>query len=65
MAIKTSLELELCNRYNKNFLADDIVVVNDKGKAFPNLSYPKIYGYNLKNNKSLKRKIDEFNMGIF
>lgn len=54
---KTSLELELCYRQGKSFLADDIVVVNDHGVAFPNLSYPKIYGYNLKNNNTLKREV--------
>ncbi len=54
---KTSLELELCNNYNKSFFADDIVVVNTNGYAFPNLSYPKIYGYNLLNNDELKQKI--------
>ncbi len=54
---KTSLELELCNNHNKNFFADDIVVVNNKGVAFPNLSYPKIYGYNLVNNEDVRKKI--------
>jgi len=54
---KTSLELELCNSHHKSFFADDIVVVNNKGEAFPNLSYPKIYGYNLVNNEKLRKKI--------
>lgn len=54
---KTSLELELCNHHKKSFFADDIVVVNNKGEAFPNLSYPKIYGYNLINNEDLRKKI--------
>jgi hypothetical protein len=54
---KTSLELELCNHHKKSFFADDIVVVNNKGETFPNLSYPKIYGYNLVNNEDLRKKI--------
>ena len=54
---KTSLEMELCANLNLGFFADDIVVVNNKGFAFPNLSYPKIYGYNLINNDEIRKKI--------
>ncbi|MEE4258999.1 MAG: hypothetical protein V2I62_04510 [Bacteroidales bacterium] len=60
---KTSLEMELCNSYDKSFFADDIVVINKKGEAFPNLSYPKIYGYNLYSNNELRKKIFE-NSGV-
>lgn len=54
---KTSLELELCNNEGNSFFADDIVVVNNNGDAYPNLSYPKIYGYNLINNDELRKKL--------
>lgn len=54
---KTSLELELCTNLNKSFFADDIVFANAKGLSFPNLSYPKLYGYNLSDNKELKNKL--------
>lgn len=54
---KTSLELEMCTTLNKSFFADDIVFVNSEGYAFPNLSYPKIYGYNLVGNSDLKKKL--------
>jgi len=61
---KTSLEMELCANLNLGFFADDIVVVNNKGFAFPNLSYPKIYGYNLVNNDEIRKKIFS-NAGVF
>jgi hypothetical protein len=54
---KTSLELEMCTTLNKSFFADDIVFANSEGMAFPNLSYPKIYGYNLVGNSDLKKKL--------
>ncbi len=54
---KTSLELELCFKQNKSFFADDIVVINKEGTAFPNLSFPKIYAYNLTNNDEVKKRI--------
>lgn len=54
---KTSLELELCTNLNKSFFADDIVFANNKGISFPNLSYPKLYGYNLADNKEVKDKL--------
>lgn len=43
---KTSLELELCLNHGYHFLADDISVLSTGGTVYPNLSYPKIYGYN-------------------
>jgi hypothetical protein len=54
---KTSLELELCRNHDCSFFADDMCVSDDSGHAFPNLSFPKIYGYNLINNEKLKKVI--------
>ena len=54
---KTSLELELCRNHNCSFFADDICVSDSSGSVYPNLSFPKIYGYNLINNEKLKREI--------
>ncbi|SMP13995.1 hypothetical protein SAMN06265339_1221 [Desulfurobacterium pacificum] len=50
---KTSLELLLSQSKRYSFFADDICVVDEEGFAYPNLSYPKIYGYNVLNNKLL------------
>lgn len=50
---KTSLEIELCMNRSYSFIADDISVVTDDGYIWPNLSFPKIYAYNLKDNKIL------------
>ena len=54
---KTSLEIELCMNRNYSFIADDISVLDSEGNVFPNLSFPKIYAYNLKNNDVLKKII--------
>jgi hypothetical protein len=54
---KTSLELELCLNKGFSFINDDIAVVNKDAKVLPNLAHPKIYGYNLQNNKTLKEKL--------
>ncbi|MGI9543358.1 MAG: hypothetical protein ACR2MX_08870 [Cyclobacteriaceae bacterium] len=54
---KTSLELELCINQNCHFLSDDICIVSDKGKAYPNLAYPKVYAYNMNGNTSLKKAV--------
>lgn len=54
---KTSLELELCYKQGKSFFADDIVIINNKGVAFPNLAFPKIYAYNLVNNEQVKKRM--------
>ncbi len=54
---KTSLEIELCMNRDYTFIADDISVLDDEGTIWPNLSFPKIYAYNLKNNEELKRRI--------
>lgn len=48
---KTSLEMELCRNHSCKFISDDILAVNDSGFLFPNLAFPKIYGYNIVGNK--------------
>lgn len=53
---KTSLELELCLNQDALFLADDISVLSDAGYVFPNLNFPKLYGYNLQNDSKLTQK---------
>ena len=54
---KTSIEIELCMNRGYTFIADDISVIDDDGYVWPNLSFPKIYAYNLKNNHKLKSLI--------
>jgi len=54
---KTSLEMALCLEHDAAFATDDIAIVDRRGALWPNLSYPKIYGYNLEGNKPLKRKL--------
>ena len=54
---KTSLELLFCYENRYKFLADDIAVIDNEGYIHPNLSWPKIYGYNLENNNELKKEI--------
>jgi hypothetical protein len=54
---KTALEIQQCLFKGYKFIADDISVVNDSGEVYPNLSFPKIYGYNLSGNSKLKTKL--------
>jgi len=54
---KTSLELELCRNYDCSFFADDICISDNSGNVYPNLSFPKIYGYNLINDEKLKKEL--------
>ena len=54
---KTSLELFLIFNKNLKFLADDIVIVDKDKFVWPNYAYPKIYGYNTKENKDLEKKV--------
>ena len=54
---KTSLEIELCMNRGYSFISDDLAVIDKNGNIYPNLSFPKIYGYNIKNNKKLKNEI--------
>lgn len=54
---KTSLELELCRKRGCAFLADDVSVLDDEGRLWPNFNYPKIYAYNVQNDAELERKL--------
>lgn len=54
---KTSLELLLCKELNYSFISDDIAVVTNENKIYPNLSYPKLYAYNVVNNKKLSKEL--------
>lgn len=54
---KTSLSIKLCSDLNYRFLNDDIAVIDENGLVYPNLAFPKIYGYNLINNQLLQKKI--------
>lgn len=54
---KTSLEIELCKHHNCSFLTDDISFISDQGTIFPNLAYPKIYGYNIKGDPKTRKEI--------
>lgn len=54
---KTSLELKLAENKSFGFLNDDIAVINREGVVFPNMSWPKIYAYNLVNNQKIKSLI--------
>jgi hypothetical protein len=52
---KTSLELELCRNHGYRFVADDVAVLSEGGHVWPNLAFPKIYGYNLEGERELSR----------
>lgn len=54
---KTSLELELCFHNDADFIADDIGMLSQAGEVYPNLSYPKIYGYNVEGEPELKQRL--------
>ena len=54
---KTSLSIELCMNRGYKFVNDDIAVVDKTGKVYPNLAFPKIYGYNLTGNWKLEKMI--------
>lgn len=54
---KTSLEIELCKNQNCAFLTDDISIINSHAEIYPNLSHPKIYGYNIKGDSAIKKEI--------
>lgn len=53
---KTSLEIEHCYFGKAEFVSDDILIINGN-EVYHNLAYPKIYGYNLEDNKPLKKDI--------
>ncbi len=54
---KTSLALELCRRPGFRFVADDISFVGEDGHVWPNLAWPKIYGYNLEGDPELTARL--------
>lgn len=54
---KTSLEIELCKHHDCSFLTDDISFVSNDCKIYPNLAFPKIYGYNVKGDKKTRKDI--------
>jgi hypothetical protein len=54
---KTTIELALCFNGSYQFLCDDIGVVGKDGQVYPNLAFPKIYGYNMENNPVLKAHV--------
>jgi len=54
---KTSLELHVGLRSGYRFLADDIAVLDANGLAYPNLAYPKIYGYNAPPSSPIRRSV--------
>ena len=56
---KTSIELLLAKNARYSFFADDFCVVDRDGFVFPNLAYPKIYGYNIEYNRDLRKRLLE------
>lgn len=55
---KTSIELKMCYHQKGAFIADDMAVIHN-GMIAPNLSFPKIYSYNLKGEIQIRNKIFE------
>lgn len=53
---KTSIELRACFHRAASFIADDMAILF-KGRLSPNLSYPKIYRYNLVGETQLRKKL--------
>lgn len=49
--------LSLKNEEGFSFLSDDIAVLGKNGQIYPNLAWPKIYGYNVLDYPSLKSQI--------
>ena len=54
---KTSLELLFCGESNYSFVSDDMAVINTSLEVYPNLSFPKIYAYNLVANKLMTKRL--------
>ncbi len=54
---KTSIELLFCRKDNYSFISDDIAVVDADGNIYPNLSFPKIYAYNVSDNKEFEKVV--------
>jgi hypothetical protein len=53
---KTSATLSLKGTQT-TFISDDMIIIDKYKKTYPNYAFPKIYAYNLENNKKLKKKI--------
>ncbi len=56
---KTSMLLECAFDPGCFFVADDFTFIGEGGSAFPNLAYPKIYGYNTEGDPELLGRIFE------
>lgn len=56
---KTSLELLLCRELDYSFISDDIAIIDKKSYIYPNLSYPKIYAYNIVGNRTFENTLFE------
>lgn len=54
---KTSLGLELGRHAGYRFVADDIAVLDASGQVYPNLAYPKVYGYNMVGHDDLRASV--------
>lgn len=54
---KTSALLSLRNEKGISFLSDDINVLSKNGYMYPNLAWPKLYGYNLLDIPNLKYQV--------
>lgn len=54
---KTSSLIEMGKDHDWVFLSDDIVVVDESGKIYPNYAYPKIYAYNTIGDKNFEKEI--------
>jgi len=54
---KTSLEMEFILNGPYTFVADDVAVLDRGGRVYPNLAYPKIYGYNLQAGAGVRRTV--------
>lgn len=51
---KTSMSLRLCRTKDYIFAADDMCVIDSKANLYPNLAFPKIYAYNIRNDNCLQ-----------
>jgi len=61
---KTALELFLIFEKKLKFLADDITILDKNCYVWPNYAFPKIYGYNVLDDKVIEKKLLQ-HRGIF
>lgn len=54
---KTSLSLRLCRKKEYFFVADDMCVIDSEANLYPNLAFPKIYAYNIRNDLNLQSMV--------